>query len=54
MINDFKKIFEVFRQSYVLRYRPTGVKPEGWHELKVTLVRRGRFDIRARRGYFGS
>ena len=53
MLNDFRKIVEVFRQSYVLRYRPTGVKPDGWHDVKVTLVRRGRFDIRARRGYFG-
>jgi len=53
MINDFKKIFEAFRQSYVLRYRPTNVTPAGWHEINVTVARRGRFDIRARRGYFG-
>ena len=54
MVNDFKKIFEVFRQSYVLRYRPTNVEPGGWHEIKVSLARRGRFEIKARRGYFGS
>lgn len=53
MFNDFKKIFEAFRQSYVLRFRPADVPPAGWHEIKVSLTRRGRFDIRARRGYFG-
>jgi hypothetical protein len=53
MLGDFKKIFEAFRQSYVLRYRPTNVPPAGWHDIKVSLVRKGRFDIRARRGYFG-
>jgi hypothetical protein len=53
MLGDFKKIFEDFRQSYVLRYRPTGVAADGWHDLKVTLARRGRFTIHARRGYFG-
>lgn len=53
MVKDFEKIFAAFRQSYVLRFRPTGVAPTGWHEIKVTLARRGRFDIRARRGYFG-
>ena len=53
MLNEFKKIFDAFRQSYVLRYRPANVEPKGWHEIKVSLARRGRFDIRARRGYFG-
>ena len=54
MVSDFKKIFDVFRQSYVLRYRPANVQPGGWHEIKVSLAKRGRFDIKARRGYFGS
>jgi hypothetical protein len=38
-----------FRQRYLLRYQPTGVGGEGWHELSVGV--RG-YDVRARRGYF--
>jgi hypothetical protein len=53
MLGAFKEIFTAFQQSYVLRYRPTGVTPEGWHAINVTVKRTGRFDIRARRGYFG-
>jgi len=53
MLGAFEDIFAAFRQSYVLRYRPTGVPAGGWHEIDVTLTRPGRFDIRARRGYFG-
>jgi hypothetical protein len=49
---DFESIYAAFRQSYVLRYSPTGVEPGGWHEIAVRLARSGRFEIRARRGYF--
>jgi VWFA-related protein len=52
-VENFKRVLEDFRSSYVLRYTPTGVAPGGWHELKVTLTRAGHFTIRARRGYFG-
>jgi hypothetical protein len=41
-----------FRQRYVLRYRPTGVEIKGWHDLTVTVPAR-RYDVRARKGYFG-
>lgn len=43
---------EEFRQSYVLRYYPTGVAIDGWHKIDVK-VRRGRYRIRSRLGYFG-
>lgn len=53
LVFDFKKIFDDFRQSYVLRFRPAGVPPQGWHELTVALKLKGNYKVRARRGYFG-
>ena len=50
----FKKVFDDFRQSYVLRYAPRGVETAGWHELAVSLPKSPKFSIRARRGYPGS
>jgi hypothetical protein len=50
---EFEAIYASFRQSYVLRYSPSGVEPGGWHEIAVGLARPGQFEIRARRGYFG-
>ncbi len=52
-VENFKRVFDDFRSSYVLRYTPAGVAPAGWHSLKVTLARTGRYSIRARSGYFG-
>lgn len=49
----FRTTLEDFRASYVLQYMAEGVAGEGWHELGVTVTRRGRFDIRARKGYMG-
>lgn len=49
----FKTTLEDFRASYVLQYTAEGVPAEGWHELSVTVKRRGRYDIRARKGYMG-
>jgi len=49
----FKRVIDDFRTSYVLRYRPELVTPTGWHEIAVTVTRSGRFDVRARKGYFG-
>jgi hypothetical protein len=40
------------RQTYTLRYRPTGVTGPGWHTLAVRLTR-SHHDIQARSGYFG-
>ena len=54
--SDFKRIFDDFRASYVLRYMPEGVARDGWHDLSVKLLVRdaSRCTIRARRGYWGS
>ena len=41
-----------FRQSYVLRYTPTGVPVDGWHRLEVK-VRDRNYRVRAKSGYFG-
>jgi VWFA-related protein len=49
----FKSIFEEFRQSYVLRYAPSGVKGAGWHAIAVTVPSAKNATIRARQGYYG-
>ena len=48
----FKRVLDDFKAGYVLRYTPSGVAPGGWHELNVT-VKKGRYTVRARRGYYG-
>lgn len=42
-----------FRSSYVLHYTAEGVAEGGWHDLVVSVKRRGNFEIRARKGYMG-
>lgn len=42
-----------FRSSYQLWFSPQGVAAGGWHELAVR-VKRGKYDVTARRGYFGA
>lgn len=39
------------RKRYLLRYSPTGVAQEGWHRLEVNVLRKGRYEVQARRGY---
>jgi VWFA-related protein len=51
VVSSFRKAFDDFRQSYVLRYTPAGVARGGWHDLKVEIARPGSYTIRARRGY---
>jgi hypothetical protein len=46
-----RQTLEDQRTSYVLRYAPTGVKPEGWHAIEVRVAGSGR-RVRARHGYF--
>jgi VWFA-related protein len=48
----FKKVFEDYRASYLLRYVPKGVPATGWHEVKVTIPGQPSFDVQSRRGYF--
>jgi VWFA-related protein len=49
----FRDALAEFRSSYVLRYRPQGVAPSGWHELRVEIRGRRGVVVRARRGYVG-
>jgi VWFA-related protein len=49
----FKTVLEDFRASYVLQYVAEGVPPDGWHELTVSVKKRAKYDIRARKGYMG-
>jgi hypothetical protein len=49
----FKQAVADFRTSYVLRFMPTGVSKDGWHELTVR-VKSGTYDVRARKGYMGT
>lgn len=49
----FKTMLEDFRATYVLQYVPHGVAPEGWHEVDVSVKKRGKYEVRARRGYRG-
>ena len=48
----FKDIFDEVRQSYAIAYRRMGVPQAGWHDLKITVLRRGDVTVRARAGYF--
>ena len=52
-VKTFKKVFDDYRQSYVLRYTPKGVVRDGWHEIKVEVPGHPRATVRARKGYFG-
>ncbi|MGE5835575.1 MAG: VWA domain-containing protein [Acidobacteriota bacterium] len=54
VISNFRQAFDEFRQSYVLRYTPSGVPANGWHDIKVELPAYPRAMIRARKGYFGA
>jgi VWFA-related protein len=53
IINAFQSAFDDFRQSYVLRFSPTGVGRDGWHTIRVQVPAQQGLTIRARRGYFG-
>jgi hypothetical protein len=51
-VDTFKKVFEEFRQSYVLQYQPENVPGNGWHELAVSVKGVDAKGVRARKGYF--
>ena len=53
LLRAFKTIFDDFRQSYVLRYSPAGVSPNGWHAIRVEVPAVKDATIRARQGYYG-
>jgi VWFA-related protein len=53
-VRTFAQILDEFRQSYVLRYSPQGVKAQGWHTVTVQVPAQPALTIKARSGYFGS
>jgi hypothetical protein len=53
-VNTFATILDEFRQSYVLRYSPQGVKPGGWHPVRVLVPGVPGSVVKARSGYAGS
>ena len=53
-VRTFARILDEFRQSYVLRYSPQGVKSGGWHAVTVQVPAQPALIIKARSGYFGS
>ena len=53
LFRAFKAIFDDFRQSYMLRYSPTGVDDKGWHAIAVEVPGVKGATVRARQGYYG-
>jgi VWFA-related protein len=53
-VATFAKVLDEFRRSYILRYYPEGVKPGGWHRVRVDVPGQPGYSINARSGYFGS
>lgn len=53
-VRTFAQILDEFRQSYVLRYSPEGVKGPGWHTVAVQVPAQPALTIKARSGYFGT
>jgi hypothetical protein len=51
-VATFRKVFEEFRQSYVLQYQPENVPETGWHDLVVNVTGVDAKGVRARKGYF--
>ncbi|HEX6322800.1 MAG TPA: hypothetical protein VFZ36_03670 [Vicinamibacterales bacterium] len=47
----FRKVFEDYRRSYLLRYTPKGVGREGWHDVSVSVPAYPSYTVHARRGY---
>jgi VWFA-related protein len=48
---DFDRVLAEVKNRYLLVYDVPGTPQPGWHEIKVKL-RRGKAQVRARRGYF--
>ena len=50
LATTFQQIVEQFRTRYLLTYQPAGVSPNGWHQIEVSVKRKGA-KVTARRGY---
>lgn len=53
-VRTFARILDDFRQSYVLRYSPQGVRSPGWHSVVVQVPAQPTLSIKSRSGYFGA
>jgi VWFA-related protein len=49
--DEVDRIFNQFRQGYVLRYTPQGVRRQGWHDIVVSVPAHPDYTVQARRGY---
>ncbi len=54
LLRGFRRIFDDFRQSYILRYSPAGVTSAGWHAIEVAVPSVRNPTIRSRKGYYGA
>jgi len=46
----FVRLLAEYRQRYLVGYTPTGVAPDGWHQVQVSVTRKGA-SVRTREGY---
>lgn len=53
IVAAFQRAMDDFRHSYVLYFAPEGVPGPGWHNISVMVSKPGKFQVRAREGYFG-
>ena len=51
-VEVFRRLFDEFRQSYVIQFNPENVSMTGWHDLVVKVKGVDDKGIKARRGYF--
>jgi VWFA-related protein len=51
-LTPLRAALEEFRTRYILHYRPRDVPKTGWHDIAVKVTRPGKYEIRARRGYW--
>lgn len=47
----FKRFYERSQRAYRIRYVPTGVSREGWHEVSIAIPRYPSYRLTARPGY---
>jgi hypothetical protein len=52
-VGALRTSLEHIRARYLLSYTPQGVDREGWHDIHVSVPGHPRYEVRARRGYWG-
>ena len=48
---SFLRALDDFRTSYVVRYSLGDTAKKGWHDVAVRIVKSGRYQVRAKKGY---